>query len=184
MGNPVIEILQNRYAGRAIVGDPIDDKIMAELKEAVRLTPSCFNNQPWRYLWLTGAQALASGAETLAASNRKWAERAPLLVIGYSRVEDDCAMKDGRQYHSFDLGMSAMNLMLAASVHGLAARPMAGFNPGNVREAFGLAEDEQPLVVIAIGKPGEDENHLEDYQKLENQLPRERKSIDEIIKEL
>jgi glutaredoxin-dependent peroxiredoxin len=183
MENPVLEILNNRYAGRAITGDPLDDQIMADLKEAVRLTPSCFNNQPWRFLWLTGKDALDKAAGTLAPSNRNWAERAPLLVIGYSRVEDDCAMKDGRQYHTFDLGMSVMNLLLAATTHGLAARPMAGFNPAKVKEAFGLAEDEQPLVVIAIGRPGDDESHLEDYQKLENK-PRERKSIEEIIKVL
>jgi nitroreductase len=157
---------------------------MKDLMEAARLTPSCFNNQPWRFLFLESAEALAKGAEVLSEGNRVWAERAPLLIIGYSKAEDDCQIKGGREYHQFDLGMAVMNLMLAATHHGLAARPMAGFSPKKAKEFFGLDEEDQPLVMIAVGHPAKDESHLPEHYVGKTKKPRERKSVEEIIRKL
>ena len=116
--------------------------------------------------------------------NRQWASRAPLLVVAYSRREDDCILPDGRAYHQFDLGMAVMNLMLAATQHGLVARPMAGFEPEKAKLLFGLAEGEDPLVMLAIGHPSPDTDHLPDYAKELDKKPRERKSASIIVKRL
>jgi nitroreductase len=184
MSNPVIGLLTARKATRSILPDPLPHNVIEDLVQAAQLTPSCRNNQPWRYLLLTSAEALARGAEVLGEGNRSWASRAPLLVVGYTRERDDCVIRDGRSYHQFDLGMSAMNIMLAATHHGLTARPMAGFKPSRVRDLFGLAGDDEPLIVIAIGRPGDDDaDHLpEHYRGIEGR--RERKDASEIVKRL
>jgi nitroreductase len=182
--NAVLRLLRARWGGRSISPEPLSDEVIEELIEAIRLTPSCSNKQPWRYLFLETPDALAKGHECLLQGNRVWASRAPLLVIGYSRRGDDCVMKGGRVYHQFDLGLSAMNLMLSATHHGLAARPMAGFRPSKVRELFALADEDEPLVMVAIGKPSEDEEHLPDYYKGRHKKPRERKPASEIVKRL
>ena len=184
MSNQVVKLLQERFPGRSISSEPLSEQIITDLMEAIRLTPSCFNNQPWRFLFFEGEEALAKGAEALSAGNKPWAERAPLLIVGYTRKEDDCVLKGGREYHQFDLGMSVMNLLLAATHHGLAARPMAGFSPSKVKELFGLDEEYQPLVMIAVGHPSDDESHLPDYAKGIDRKPRERKEASEIIKRL
>jgi len=184
MENAVISLLSARHATRAISAEAIPDDVVAELIEAARLAPSCFNNQPWRYLFLRGGEALAKGREALAEGNRAWADRAPLLVVGYSRAEDDCQIPDGRNYHQFDLGLSAMNLMLSATAHDLVARPMAGFSPVKLRQAFDLADDEEPLVMIAVGRPSDDESHLPERYRGLGDEPRERKPADEIVKML
>jgi nitroreductase len=182
--NRVVELLQKRLAGRAIATDPLSDEVVKELMEAVRLTPSCFNKQPWRFLFLLGEEARGKGFEVLSAGNQPWASRAPLLVIGYSRSSDDCQLPDGRAYHQFDLGMSVMNLLLAATDRNLVARPMAGFDPDKARQLFGLDGLDMPLVMIAIGQPSSDESHLpEHYRGLNNQL-RQRKQAQEIIRQL
>ena len=184
MNNPIIELLRARKAGRSISREPLPENIITELIESVRLTPSCYNNQPWRFLFLESSEALAKGHDALTAGNRAWAARAPLLVIGYSRREDDCIIPDGRAYHEFDLGMSVMNMMLAATVRNLVARPMAGFNPGKIKELFKLSPDTQPLVMLAIGLPSDDESHLPDRYKGADKKPRERKEASEIIQRL
>jgi nitroreductase len=91
---------------------------------------------------------------------------------------------DGRAYYQFDLGMSAMNLMLAATHHGLVARPMSGFEPAKIRQLFGLDAEQQPFVMIAVGHPSSDESHLPDRHKGRDTRPRERKEAAEIITRL
>ncbi len=184
MANPVVKLLQQRHATRAIQTTPLSDDAIRELCEAVRLTPSCFNKQPWHYLFLTSEQARKQGAEALAPGNRAWATRAPLLIVGYSRKTDDCLLDDGRAYHQFDLGMSTMNLMLAATHHDLVARPMAGFDPAKVAELFGLDAAAEPMIMIAVGPKSSDDSHLPDHYKKVAQQPRTRKAVEEIVETL
>ena len=178
----VIQVLQDRYAGRSILSDSLPDEAVDTLLEAARLSPSCFNKQPWRFLLLKSDDALQKGREVLAEGNRVWAQRAPLLVIGYTKAEDDCQLKDGREYHQFDLGMSVMNLMLAATELGLVARPMAGFRLKKAKELFRLDQDDQPLIMIAVGKPSDDESHLPDHYVGRAKAPRERMEKTEIAR--
>jgi len=96
-------------------------------------------------------------------------------VAAYSRAEYDCQLPDGRKYYRFDLGMAVMNLMLAATEHGLAARPMAGFDPVEIRKAFGLADADDLMVVVAVGRPDDGESHLPERYKGLGRKPRERK---------
>jgi nitroreductase len=165
MSNPVIELLEARRATRSILSDPLPEDVIDDLVESARLTPSCRNKQPWNYLFLASSEALEKGRRALAEGN-SWAARAPLLVVAHTREKDGCRIRDGRAYHQFDLGMSVMNVMLAATAHDLTARPMAGFDPGLLRELFDLPPDSQPLVMLAIGRPGDDNaDHLPDHFK-------------------
>jgi len=184
MENSVLKLLNARWAGRAISSEPLPEKIILELIEAARLTPSCSNKQPWRFLFLESEEAKAKGIEVFYPGNRVWASRAPLIVIGYSKAADDCLMDNDRKYHQFDLGMAAMNLMLSATFHNLVARPMAGFDPVKIKEQFSLEPEDEPLVMIAIGRLSEDESHLPDHLKGKNTMPRERMEASKICKRL
>jgi hypothetical protein len=61
---------------------------------------------------------------------------------------------------------------------------MAGFDPAKIRAVFGLSEEDQPLVVVAIGKLSQDESNVPEYAKGAEQKPRERKTAAEIVKRL
>lgn len=184
MKNQVVELLQKRHATRAIDPEPLPDEVVDELVEAVRLTPSCFNNQPWRFLFLRTPEAREIGKALLSGGNQPWAGRAPLLILAHARAADDCVLPDGRKYFQFDVGLAAMNLMLAATDRGLVARPMAGFNPTKAREAFQLPADAEPLLMLAVGRPSDDESHVPDYAKGKGSLPRERKPAADVVQQL
>ncbi len=175
------DLLERRYATRSISPKPLDSELVRELAEAARLAPSCFNKQPWRFLFLESEIALRKGEKLLKGGNVDWAGRAPLLVLGMTRKSDDCVLGDGRAYHQFDLGLSVMNLMLAATERGLVARPMAGFSPTEARKQFGLEKEQEPLILLAVGYPDEDESHLPDNYRGMGQKPRERKPVEEIV---
>ena len=185
MENPVIGLLAARHGSRSFLPDPLPEEVVAELIEAIRLTPSCFNNQPWRYLFLASPEALEKGRRALSRGN-SWADRAPLLVVGYSRPEDDCVIPDGRRYHEFDLGMATMDLILAATARGLVARPFAGFSPAKLKELFPehIEGPARALVMLAVGRLSENEDHLPEEKKGLEQKPRVRKQAGEIVRRL
>lgn len=182
MSNIVIDLLNKRIASRAISTEPLSNDTISELIEAARLTPSCFNKQPWRFLFLVSEEALEKGRKALTGGNVVWATRAPLLIVGYSRYKDDCVLADGRYYNQFDLGMSVMNIMLAATDKGLIARPMAGFNPALISELFALTSSEEPMIMIAVGKQSDDESHLSEKLRQIDTEPRSRLSAADIAK--
>lgn len=184
MESAVLRLLKSRHASRAISTRPIPGAVISELAEAAGLAPSCYNKQPWRYIFMTGDDALAKGRAALTGANTAWAVRAPLLIAAYSREKDDCVIQDGRVYHQFDLGLSVMNLMLLATERGLTARPMAGFDPAAVIKEFGLGEEDEPLVMIAVGYPDDDEGSVPENMRGLGDRPRTRKPQEEIIQSL
>ena len=180
VSNVVVDLLSARFPGRGIAEAPLEGSVVEELAQAARLTPSCRNFQPWRFLFLRGEDALTRGRAALAEGNG-WARRAPLLVIATARREDDCHSPDGRDYYRFDLGMAVMNLMLAATARGLSARPMAGFDPAVVRERFDLEPDVEPVVMVAVGQPSTDDDDLPEHHRGGHLRPRVRKPAAEIV---
>ena len=182
MKSRVIDLLNSRKATRAISPEPLPDKTVNALIEAARLTPSCYNNQPWRYIFMRSPEALEKGRSAIAEGNRIWADKAPLLVAVYSKPEDDCLMKDGRAYHQFDAGMSVMNLMLAATELGLVARPIAGYDPAKIKQLFSLADADQVICMIIVGKPAADDSYLPEKVRSIDKQPRQRKPASEIAK--
>lgn len=180
MANPVIDLLHARFPGRSIAPDPLEDAVVVELIEATRLTPSCRNLQPWRFLFLRSEEGLGHGQAALAEGNA-WACSAPLLVVATARREDDCHSPDGNDYYRFDVGMAVMNLMLAATANGLAARPMAGFDPGVIRDRFAMTPDVEPMVMIAVGRPSTDDSQLPEHHRGGHLRPRTRKAPAEIV---
>lgn len=182
MESPVLRLLEDRIASRSFLPDPVPEAKLQMILEAARLTPSCYNKQPWRFLVLVTQEGLGRGRKALTGGNRAWAIHAPVLIAGYSDPESDCRLPDGRDYHQFDLGMAVMNIMLEATHHSLTARPMAGFDPEILREEFSLEEDEQPFIMLALGKMGMDESRLPDGYKGLQEKPRTRVSLEEIAR--
>jgi len=177
MDTVFLDLLRKRSAFRAISPRPVEREKQQALMEAAQLSASCMNNQPWRFLLLDDPEALKKGRESLAPGNY-WARTAPLLIIGFSRVDMDCHPADGREYHLFDLGMAVQNIMLQAAELDLVARPMAGFQPAVIREAFGIPNEYTVLIVLAVGYKGDLATLNEKHREV-SQAPRVRKALEE-----
>jgi nitroreductase len=176
MGETFRELLEARSAYRAIDHRPVEKERLQAMLEAAQLSASCMNMQPWRFLVLDEGEALEKGRAALADGNY-WAKTAPVLMIGLSRADLDCSIPDGRDYFLFDLGMATQNLMLQATEFGLVARPMAGFKPDLVREAFGIPESYTILIAIAVGYKGDLSKLKENHRKV-SVAPRTRNPLE------
>jgi nitroreductase len=148
------EALENRRSYRAFEPVEITDDMIKELATAAQLMPSCFNNQPWKFVFVRSKEALAKVHATLPAANG-WVKKASVIVAAFARKENDCVIKE-REYYLFDLGQAVGAMQLRATELGLVAHPIAGFDNEKVRLALGIPEGNMVLVLInaPAGRPG------------------------------
>lgn len=147
----VITAVNTRRAYRSLAPAAITKETVEDLATAASLAPSCFNKQPWRFVFIYGREDLARLHPALSKGN-EWAQEASLIIAVFSKKELDCLMKDGREYWLFDTGMAAMSLILRATELGLVAHPIAGFDPAKAKAALGIPEDMTLVTLINVGK--------------------------------
>jgi nitroreductase len=169
----------SRRAYRALDPVPITQDLIDDLVSSARLAPSCFNNQPWRFVFVRGEDKLKEMHAALSDGNA-WAQNASLIVAVFSREADDCVIRD-REYHQFDVGLAVGFMILRATEIGLVAHPIAGFSPQKTREILGIPDDFRIITLIIIGKKAEEDKPqmTEKQKKSEKSRPR-RKSPDRI----
>ncbi len=146
----VKEAIGLRRAYRSLDTVEITDDLVKDLAESVRLAPSCFNNQPWRFVFVRDPEVLKEMHEALSRGNR-WVTDASMIVAVFSRAEDDCQIR-GRIYHQFDTGMATAFLILRATELSLVAHPIAGYSERRVKEILGVPDDMQVITLVNVGK--------------------------------
>ena len=132
------------------------DKLLAIL-EAARWAPSCFNEQPWRYLVCDRFSDAASWQKALAClvpGNQRWAERAPVLVAAFSHRQFSRNGKPNR-WSAYDNGAASENMCLQACDLGLAIHQMGGFDADRLLHDFDVPDEHEANAMIAIGYPGD-----------------------------
>lgn len=144
------EIIDARRAYRSLGPVEISAELIADLAEHARLSPSCFNNQPWRYVFVRDRRVLGRFREALAKGN-EWANDASMIVVVFTRKELDCDVK-GREYFLFDTGMATAFMILRATELGLVAHPIAGYHEDKVKEIVELPGDVQVITLVIVGK--------------------------------
>lgn len=176
----VDEAIKTRRARRALSDRPVDPSSMKKLMRAVRLSASCFNNQPWRVLIVDRGDLLDKVRDSLSRGNG-WATRAPLIMVVSASVDDDCRLPDGRDYYLFDCGLTVGQMLLAATEMGIIAHPIAGYKPEIVREALSIPDEYVIITLIICGYPGDDLSLLSEGQLEKEKVRPERKPVNELF---
>jgi nitroreductase len=178
---PIHELIANRRSPRAFSEQPIESAKLLSLFEAARWSPSSSNEQPWRFIVATkdDSQVFSALVESLMEGNRRWAERAPMLVLALAQ---STYSKTGTSYqHSwYDLGQSVAHLSVEATAVGLAVHQMGGFDADKARQLLSIPEGFQPVIVFAVGYPSHPSTLPDDLRKRE-QAPRSRKLLQDLV---
>lgn len=169
----------SRRAYRSLSSETLPEESVARMLEAATLAPSCYNNQPWRFVAVSEPAALEKVRAQLPDGNA-WARGAPLIILALTKPSLDCRQDEGRDYAFFDLGLAAMNLMLQASREGIVAHPIAGFNPKKVKAACAVPDDFVLVTLLVCGKRGENPA-LAEWQIEREKGPRQRKPLSEVV---
>jgi nitroreductase len=146
----VKEAIERRRAYRSLDPVEINEDLIRELAECARLAPSCFNYQPWRFVFVYEKSLLEELRPTLSKGN-EWVYDASMIIAVFSKKEMDCIIKE-REYYLFDVGMACAFLILRATELGLVAHPIAGFHPDEVKKILEIPEDMNLITLIIVGK--------------------------------
>jgi nitroreductase len=166
----VLEAIRTRRAYRSLDAIPITIDLIKDLAESASLAPSCFNNQPWRFVFIKDQDMLREMLTTLSRTN-KWIQRASMIVAVFSSKEDDCRVR-GRDYDQFDTGMATAFLILRATELGLVAHPIAGYSEEKVKKVLGIPEGMQVITLVNIGKKSDVLHDLLSNSQKEMELTR------------
>jgi nitroreductase len=168
----------DRWSPRGFSDEPMTEREIHTLFEAARWAPSCYNEQPWRFVYATEPQARARLTACLVAKNRAWAGGAPLLMFLLARRHFQKTGAENR-HAPYDAGAAWMALALQARKLGLYAHAMAGFNSDKAYEVLGVSrEDTLVMTAIAVGRRGDASGLPEDLRLIES--PNDRKPHAEV----
>ena len=175
------ELMARRWSPRVFEDREVEREKILRLLEAARWAPSCFNEQPWRYLVFDGSDAEAlERARACLSEGNEWALKAPVLMLSVARENFTRNEKPNRTAQH-DVGLGSENLVLEAVDLGLASHQMAGFDVERSRAEFSIPEGFTPLAMIAIGYPYYgDLDRLPEKMRDRELAPRDRKPVGEI----
>ena len=156
---PLHELILRRWSPRAFANRRVEPATLARLLEAARWAPSCFNEQPWRYLVATqeNPAEYARLLGCLVESNQAWAKQAPVLMISVAELNFAHNGKPNR--HAFhDVGAASAYLTVQATALGLFVHQMAGILADKARETCRIPEGFEAVAGVALGYLGEPES--------------------------
>lgn len=174
----VMNAIEARRAYRSFDPVAISDDLIWDLARSASLSASCFNDQPWRYVFVRSPDVLAKVFTAMTKGNQ-WTEQASMVIAVFSAPQLDCIMKD-REYYGFDTGMATALLILRATELGLVAHPIAGFRPDEVKPILGIPAEMKLFALVIVGKHSEipnpvlSEKQLRDESERPPRLPLER----------
>ena len=173
-----------RRSIRAFEPQPIPREDLEGILDVVRLAPSAFNVQPWRFVIVETPELKARLAA--AAYNQRQVHSAPAVIVLYSDMQDALDTLDEVIHPGMDAvqrattrqtimrsfaaqtpdqretwGAAQANialgyLLLAAEAHGYQTSPMAGFDAEAVKRLLNLPENARVPALVAIGRGTEE----------------------------
>ena len=179
----VPDAARRRRSIRAFEPGPLPREELDAVLDVVRLAPSAFNVQPWRFVVVETPEKKAQLAAV--AGHQRQVLAAPAVIVLYTDVADALARVDEvlhpgmegakrdaaratilgafagrgdaeREAWGAEQGNIALGyLLLAAEAHGLQTSPMLGFDAEGVKALLGLPAHVRLPALVAIGRGAE-----------------------------
>ncbi len=159
------ELVRTRRSVTDYTGEVVSRDLVREIVEEATLAPSAFNSQPWRFVVVQGDDLDAF--EDVLGGNHGKTRAAGTMVAVFADLADvtgdgsRAAYYDGRtgrspvEYGVRNASLGAMALMYAAWSHGVATRPMIGFDADGLAAQLEVPSSWHPVLVLALGWPEE-----------------------------
>ncbi|WP_425830056.1 malonic semialdehyde reductase [Streptomyces fractus] len=153
--------------------EPVTDEQVAAIYDLVKYGPTAFNQSPLRITLVRSPEARERLVKHMAEGNQPKTAAAPLVAILSADHEfheelpqlfpHAPAIKDmffserpvREQAGTLNATLQAAYFIIGIRAAGLSAGPMTGIDFAGIQKEF-LDDDHAPLMVINIGKPGED----------------------------
>lgn len=126
--------------------------------EKLRPGVYCYEPSAHRLVLIAGGDR--GSAIARAAWGQDWLEQAA-AILAIAALEWRTTVKYGERgvrYVHVEAGHAAQNVLLQAVALGLGATVVGAFSDADVKSALALRRDAQPICLIPIGRPREDEH--------------------------
>ncbi|MEU3185204.1 malonic semialdehyde reductase [Streptomyces sp. NPDC006923] len=153
--------------------EPVTEEQVQAIYDLVKYGPTSMNMSPLRIVLVRSAEARERLVQHMAEGNQPKTAAAPLVAIlaadndfheelpqlfpHFPQAKDlffgDRAVREGSA--ALNGALQAAYFIVGVRAAGLAAGPMTGFDAAGIQKEF-LDADHTPLMVVNIGKPGED----------------------------
>jgi nitroreductase len=174
-------LIAERWSPRSFSERTIDESQLASVLEAARWAPSCFNEQPWRFI-VALRQDPAEFQRLLSClvdENQAWAKRAAALMV--TVTSSSFSLNGNPNPHAWhDVGLAIGQLTLQAGSMGLHVHQMAGFKSQQARELYGIPEGFEAVTAVAIGYQGDAAQLPESLRGMETG-PRNRRPHSQLV---
>ena len=180
---PIHDIIANRWSPRAYdANKAVSQKQIISLLEAARWAPSCFGDEPWRFVvWDKNQDETAweKAYDCIVPGNQTWAKDAPVLILICADTLFSHNQKPNR-WANYDTGAAAVSLCLQATSMGLVTHQMGGFDGEKTHAVFGIPEQIEMMSMLAVGYAA-DADTLSDEFKERALAPRKRRPLGELF---
>ena len=179
--HPVHEFIASRWSPYAFDEKPVNKDDILSLFEAARWAPSSYNEQPWHYIIATknNTEEFQRMLSCLVEGNQTWAQSAPVLALGVTRLNFEYNNKPNRAA-IHDLGIAAGTLLFEATARGLSVHQMIGILPEKAGKIYAIPDGYEVITGIAIGYAG-NPNSLPDDIKERDAARRPRKPLSDFL---
>ncbi len=147
------QVIRERYSVRRYRQEPIADEALDTILKAGMIAPTGCNYQPQRVYVLKSDEAIARIREL-----SRCAFDAPVVLIVALKESEDwkSPLEAGCRAGIQDVSIVADHMMLEAWNIGVGSCWVNYFKPSEVKAAFGLPEDETPVLLMTLGYPADD----------------------------
>lgn len=163
-----LELVKKRHSVRNYAPRTVEKEKLDYAMECVRMAPSAVNFQPWKFAVVMDEPRLS---ELKKAYPREWIANVPCIVVACVNHEESWHRKsDGKDHGDIDVAIAVEHFCLAATEQGLGTCWVCNFDVPLCREVLQLPASVEPVVLIPVGYPAEEEAPV-----------KKRKSMDEIL---
>jgi len=177
----ILPVVLHRWSPRSFADREVSPADLKTIFEAVRWTPSSFNEQPWRYFVGTrGSETYQKIFQSLGEFNQLWARSAPVLTLNAAKTTFSHNASPN-PVALYDLGASAATLIYQAMALGLFTHQMAGYDRDVARRLFNVPDDFIFGAAMALGYQGEPAALPNEHYISQEATPRNRKPLSEFV---
>lgn len=152
------ELMKSRRSVRSYLSKQVEEEKVSALIEAVRLSPSASNSQPWKLIIVDDPHVkdqVAKATFSSVVSFNKFATQAPLLAVLTLEkpkiITQIGGMIKDREFPLMDIGIAASNLCLQAADLGLGSCMLGWFNEEKIQQLLGVPHTIRIGLVITLG---------------------------------
>jgi len=166
------ELMSLRQSVRKYQSKPVEPEKITKLIEAVHLSPSACNSQPWRLIIVDEPGLKNEVAKTTfngAVAFNKFAVEAPVIAVLVIEKAKLIAQIGGslknQEFPQYDIGIAAAHFCLQAAELGLGTCMIGWFDEKKIRQLLNIPEKRKIGLVITLGYAPEEYKQRQKIRK-------------------